>query len=511
MKKISIFVAGAKDLELQRLKLKALVNDMNADYLKNNQMIHINVHSYENFENNNQNAYNHFIVNEADLAIFVLDGRIGEKTELEYLLAAENFRNSGIPKVLVFVKKYDELTPDIAYINGLLKSNSDDYYTTYENDHDLMSLARRSIEALVDEICSKPITSSHEEKIPGIKNKFKNENSLYVESIGSSSGTETGKFRNYYKYMTMVLLPLCIFLVCMNFFPKGPKPHLLIAGGGSAANFIDKYAKDSLKNFKGGYYVHQPSRNAWSLLSEEVVTKPSVRKYYPICISADTLSNNDLLDIANSDAFLSVGVVIGVKLGNDTMVVSLENHPGLISKLSADCLINKRMSVSELSELISDTSSVNIYATNPGSGTRNNYAKYLAKVGFELKDGYLAKFSEDTDLSKIVSSNQPYILLGSKCYQMKDLKGELQDGNAMNFILYHEDDAGVEVCMKPIYVYFMAYKNTACGYREYFVPDEILNFLESLDIDYGDKIFKNKLRVQDLKDVVVDFDELCNI
>ena len=238
MKKISIFVAGAKDLELQRLKLKALVNDMNADYLKNNQMIHINVHSYENFENNNQNAYNHFIVNEADLAIFVLDGRIGEKTELEYLLAAENFRNSGIPKVLVFVKKYDELTPDIAYINGLLKSNSDDYYTTYENDHDLMSLARRSIEALVDEICSKPITSSQEEKIPGVKNKFKNENPLYVESIGSSSGTETGKFRNYYKYMTMVLLPLCIFLVCMNFFPKGPNPHLLIAGGGSAANFI---------------------------------------------------------------------------------------------------------------------------------------------------------------------------------------------------------------------------------------------------------------------------------
>ena len=51
MKKISIFVAGAKDLELQRLKLKALVNDMNADYLKSDRMIQINVQSYENFEN----------------------------------------------------------------------------------------------------------------------------------------------------------------------------------------------------------------------------------------------------------------------------------------------------------------------------------------------------------------------------------------------------------------------------------------------------------------------------
>ena len=508
MKKISIFVAGAKDLELQRLKLKALVNDMNADYLKNNQMIHINVHSYENFENNNQNTYNHFIVNEADLAIFVLEERIGEKTELEYLLATGNLRSSGAPKVLVFVKKYAEVTPEIAYINGLLKSNSDDYYTTYENDHDLMSLARRSIEALVEEICSNPAGTSQAENETNRKNDQK---TLSTDLTDSSSNTTTIKLRNYYKYMTMVLLPLCIFFVCLNFFPRGPKPHLLIAGGGSAANFIDKYAKDSLKNFKGGYYVHQPSRNAWSLLSEEVVTKPSVRKYYPICISADTLSNNDLLDIANSDTFLSEGVVVGVKLGNDTMVVSLENSPELISKLSAECLINKRISVSELSKLLSDTSSVNIYATNPGSGTRNNYAKYLAKVGFELEDGYLAKFSEDTDLSKIVSSNQPYILLGSKCYQMKDLKGELQDGNAMNFILYHEDSDGSEICMKPIYVYFMAYKNSMCGYREYFVPDEILGFLENLDFDFSEKIVKNRLRVQDLKDVVVDFDELCDI
>ena len=157
MKKISIFVAGAKDLELQRLKLKALVNDMNADYLKSDRMIQINVQSYENFENNNQKTYNEFIVNDADLAIFVLDGRIGEKTELEYLLATANLRKSGVPKVVVFVKKYSEVTPEIAYINGLLKANSDDYYTTYENDHDLMSLARRSIEALVDEICKESV------------------------------------------------------------------------------------------------------------------------------------------------------------------------------------------------------------------------------------------------------------------------------------------------------------------------------------------------------------------
>ena len=55
------------------------------------------------------------------------------------------------------MKKYSEVTPEIAYINGLLKANSDDYYTTYENDHDLMSLARRSIEALVDEICKESV------------------------------------------------------------------------------------------------------------------------------------------------------------------------------------------------------------------------------------------------------------------------------------------------------------------------------------------------------------------
>jgi hypothetical protein len=57
----------------------------------------------------------------------------------------------------------------------------------------------------------------------------------------------------------------------------------------------------------------------------------------------------------------------------------------------------------------------------------------------------------------------------------------------------------------------MAFKNSMCGYREYFVPDEILGFLENLDFDYSEKIVKNKLRVQGLSDVVVNFEELCNI
>ena len=429
MKKISIFVAGAKELELQRLKLKALVNDMNADYLKENQMININVHSYENFENNNQNTYNHFIVNDTDLAIFILDGRIGEKTELEYLLATEHFRKCGVPRIQVFVRKYSEITPEIAYINGLIKSNSDDYYTTYVNDYDLMNLARRSIDAAVHEICNlqeqgKNSSVKQSGKIVSAqKGASENVPGAAVEGISCKSHK-----RNYYKYLVALLLPVSLFLALLNFYPRGENVHLLIAGGGSAANFIDKYAKDSLKYFKGGYYVHQPSRNAWSLLSEEVVTKQSVRKYYPICVSADTINSEDLLDVAKIEHFLAEGVVIGIELGYDTMVVSLQNHPKIVSKLSAECFLNKEISVSTLSQLVKDTSSIKIFATNPGSGTRSNYAKALAKIGFELKDDLLSKFSQDTKIEKVRSVHQPYILLGSKCYQMNDIELELTDG-----------------------------------------------------------------------------------
>ena len=87
MKTINIFIAGAKELAPQRTKLKALLSDLN-HRLQRSSGIRLSVASYETY-GNDQNDYDAFITNEADLLMLILQDRIGQKTEDEYLLAVD--------------------------------------------------------------------------------------------------------------------------------------------------------------------------------------------------------------------------------------------------------------------------------------------------------------------------------------------------------------------------------------------------------------------------------------
>ena len=74
MSELKIFIAGSKDLKLERNGIKIIANDLSSLY--SSRGIHITAHSYEHFDEN-QDSYNRFIVNEADIVIFILDGYIG--------------------------------------------------------------------------------------------------------------------------------------------------------------------------------------------------------------------------------------------------------------------------------------------------------------------------------------------------------------------------------------------------------------------------------------------------
>ena len=62
MKNIKIFIAGATNLRIERLSLKALTNDLNAKYHEKG--ISMSMSSYEDFEDR-QSEYNDFIANKA--------------------------------------------------------------------------------------------------------------------------------------------------------------------------------------------------------------------------------------------------------------------------------------------------------------------------------------------------------------------------------------------------------------------------------------------------------------
>ena len=138
MNTISIFIAGAKNLKEQRMRLKVLTNDLNSRYGRLKWKVSLLANSYENY-GDIQGEYNDFITNQADLVVFVLEERIGKKTEEEFLLATTAHRQNGHPEVITFV-----------HIETLVNSATDTYYVEYTNTEDLVSKAKDRINAYVE-------------------------------------------------------------------------------------------------------------------------------------------------------------------------------------------------------------------------------------------------------------------------------------------------------------------------------------------------------------------------
>lgn len=147
MKTISIFVAGAKNLQHLRLRLKAMANDLNNEFKQKGVNMAVNMLSYENF-GDDQQTYNKFIAEEADMVIFLLEDRIGAKTEEEYRIAVKCHEQNGHPEHCVFLKEFDHRTDDIAHIEELMSSTSNKYYVNYSNPEDLLAKAKSRISEL---------------------------------------------------------------------------------------------------------------------------------------------------------------------------------------------------------------------------------------------------------------------------------------------------------------------------------------------------------------------------
>ncbi len=145
MLKYRIFIAGAKDLREVRLNMKALVNDLNTKYSKEGLPVTVNMVSYENF-GDQQKDYNFFIEKKANMVIFILDGRIGKKTEEEYRLANKVWKEQHRPKITTFLHSFSQRTEDIEHIEEVVNEVSDKYYVEYKNSDDLLLKASDRID-----------------------------------------------------------------------------------------------------------------------------------------------------------------------------------------------------------------------------------------------------------------------------------------------------------------------------------------------------------------------------
>ena len=139
---ISIFVSGSKKLKEHRLRLKALVNNLNGENRLKGCPVTLNMFSYVNLGDNQADD---FIKNKSDLVVFIVEDKMGEKTKEEFLLASEAQKRKGKPKILVFMKEFQDKTPEIEEVEKLVSDNPSSYYVDYSNLEDLESKVKERL------------------------------------------------------------------------------------------------------------------------------------------------------------------------------------------------------------------------------------------------------------------------------------------------------------------------------------------------------------------------------
>lgn len=489
--RISIFVAGATALKAERDSIKTIANDLNSEFAS--RKVHIIIRTYEHF-GENQKEYDRFISDETDLILFILDGRIGEKTRDELLLASENKDKNGHPKIMVFLRAFSEENAEIGFIRGLLLKTTGEYYVPYTDVESLKKEAEKRIRRFILQKLEKPAAKTVQ------------------ESPETSATTKPASAARRSFIAILLLVAVLVGFVVGEYFARAeedaePEPVLLVAGGGSAANIVKaKHPEIDLSDFNGSYYVHLPSRNALQLLTEEVISpeSDSCRRYYPVCLSAEEAAPEAFLsNIITKEAFMEKGYVLAVQLEPDTLAIYVKNSPE-IKKTHA---LPDAISTKELATLTARAKEigVNVFCTSPNSGTRNTYARIVEPLGGDLSEVFT--FSEDSDMANIDRDGIPYALLGSCYYSAKSLKENLAYGTAVKLIVYDEDENGkMTPVTKPTFLYCMT-SNKGSGVLE--IPGPTLDFINALGIDTSGKIKDGKLN-RPYNKVVIKFEDLRN-
>lgn len=476
---ISIFVSGAKSLKEHRMRLKVLANDMNGEFRKKGIDIILNMYSYLNF-GDNQKEYDDFIKNKADIVMFIFEGRMGDKTREEFLLASETFKKDGSPKPYVFLKEFEERTPQIDEIEQMVNAHSSSYYIEYSNLEDLVSKVRRRLQQEVN------------------------------ERLDKQNVTPEKKVRKY-KYMAIASILALLTVIGIGFYSvykQSKEVILLFAGGGSASNCLKIQHEEvgDIYTYENAISIGMPTSVAWALVSAEILhhhayKSDKVQKpFYPVCLSAKEAKESDFLKLCDREQFVKNGSVLSVFLGNDRLMV-------YIKKNMDNEFVHGKDSIraDELAGLIHLALEKNyeIFSTQEGSGTLLSYRDILSPQGVEITKEYMGEllqwYSQSTPSNKIRKEEHPYIILGSEYYVAWEVYDE---GDCRRLVVVDENNQSLK---KPAYLYFAGYNHDVEG-STFWIPDEMVEFLRKLDPRYGDLI-KNNIIPRKTEMIIVPLDE----
>ncbi len=460
---ITIFVSGSKKLKEHRLRLKALVNNLNGENRLKGHTVTLNMFSYVNL-GDNQSDYDDFIRDKSDIVMFIIEDKMGDKTKEEFLLASEAHKKKGHPKLFVFIKDYAEKTPEMEEVEQLVNDNTDSYYVEYANLEDL---------------------------------EFKVRERLMQEVNGILEGTSSSPK----KKIKMLRIGFCVTLLAslfllahllFNLKKSSDDVTLVLVGGGSALNCLQEYENvGSLYDYENAINLSVPTKTSWPIISGEAIHRHALREdtrsklFYPIALSAMAAVDSNFLMMSNKDQFMSKCAVLALHIGDDSLFIYVKK--GYQNELIDG---KKSINVRDLAAFLRDVSTQDfmIFTTDEGSGTLTYYQKSLAPYHLTISKAALgdkvARFTDMTPESKIRRDETPYVMLGSRYYVAEEV---YKSGDCRPIYVETEDG---EALIKPIYLYFAGYYKSETD--SYWIPDEMVDLLVKIDPRFK-KVIKDNL------------------
>lgn len=487
MKDIKFFIAGAKALEQERICLKALANDLSVRYSAKG--LHVLAHSYEDF-GDKQPLYDDFIENEADIVMLVVDGVMGSLTERELVKAAQAFNRNKRPEVMVFLRgfKKEEITPEIGRIQGLIKGLlGDQFYVDYSSLDDLKVKAQARIMRYLDD-CKLDMTNAETEALLSVPPKMEG----VVNSVQPEDKVPERPRKNK-MWALWILLGIAFATIVAMFFWK--QKVLIFAGGGSVANYIKNTTEDSVdvRDYPNSVYINLPSESAWTILSEEANrymedSKAGDHGFVSICLSADVIDSTFINE--KNRTFFNRARVVGFCIGYDPLNVLIKKgyKNDSLAVDRTDMTISPKELAKQVADIRDNPDKARLFTTSKTSGTLRWYQRCLSKVDttIVLVDMYNKQqavlFYKDSSSEYINTLDKPgdvlpYFILGSEQYYPEKLE--------QSYDKFRVKDEG-EILKKPIYIYFIAYKEDEYHCK---VRRPIVDFLK--EIDAGKKIADN--------------------
>ena len=435
MKTATIFYAGPTKLIEERKQIKALANDVNAK--NESKGIHLVVKTYEHL-GDDQTVYNRFIASKTDFAIVVFKDTTKCITYRELEIALETIKRKN---VAVFLHA-DNADPDDTerLINAL---GNEKYFYRYKNIDDL--------KYQVSDIYTKWFDKKFEEEK---KNKF-------------------------WRGITMSVLAIALAVLSLGIYKRSQEPMLLLAGGGSVANYLDSLNVKIDALNKRTICIRMGSEHAWSFLSEEANRKPAKGlkswDYIPVCMSAEKAVEENFLTACNEQQLTERYAIVEYHLGKDPLVVYVDSS--WYAKQAFGTTDNGKLSKEKFTELFkkaANSDTVKIFATSETSGTRRCYYNLLDTDTFLQRSIYserVQKFHENKGVEK---KDSVLLFLCSDYYRPKQ---HLLNMDSKPMIKRYIESESGELISKDLYLYFPAYRNSPSN-DNCEIPSNVMKFLK---------------------------------